>query len=172
MPEDEYVWLPRQDLLTLEEITRLADFFGAVGVSRLRITGGEPLLRRNLPDLIRALGARPWLGDLSLTTNGVLLGDAAADLARAGLHRVTVSLDTLRRDRFQRLTRMDALPEVLAGIDAARRAGLGSLKLDAVITRGDNDDELVDLLTFAGEVGAEIRFIEYMDVGGATTWRP
>src|SRR5262245_3600329 len=172
MPEDDYLWLPKQDLLTFEEVAHLADFFGALGVDRVRITGGEPLLRRNLPSLITNLARRPWLGDLSLTTNGVLLEPAAGELRRAGLHRLTVSLDTLRGDRFARLTRVDRLADVLAGIDAARRAGFTGLKLDAVITRGDNDDELIDLVEFARDVDAEIRFIEYMDVGGATDWRP
>jgi GTP 3',8-cyclase len=172
MPEDEYLWLPREDLLTFEEIAQLADLFAEAGVDRIRLTGGEPLLRRNLPDLVAGLAARPWLRDLALTTNGVLLADAARALRDAGLHRVTVSLDTLRRDRFQRLTRLDALPQVLAGIDAVRSAGFNDLKLDSVITRADNDDELVDLLAYARSVGAEVRFIEYMDVGGATQWRP
>jgi len=172
MPQEDYVWLPREDLLTFEELVRIADLSADLGVTRVRLTGGEPLLRRHLPDLIAMLAARPWLSDLALTTNGTLLGDAAADLHRAGLHRLTVSLDTLRRDRFTRLTRIDALPQVLAGIDAARRAGFSGLKLDAVISRGDNDDELEDLLAFARGVEAEIRFIEYMDVGGATAWRP
>jgi cyclic pyranopterin phosphate synthase len=172
MPEDEYLWLPREDLLTFEEIVQLANLFAEAGVDRIRLTGGEPLLRRNLPDLVAGLAARPWLRDLAITTNGVLLADAATALRDAGLHRVTVSLDTLRRDRFQRLTRLDALPQVLAGIDAARRAGFEGLKLDSVITRGDNDDELVELLEYARSVDAELRFIEYMDVGGATRWRP
>jgi GTP 3',8-cyclase len=172
MPEEEYVWLPREDLLTFEEIVRLADHFAALGATRVRLTGGEPLLRRNLPVLIGSLAARPWLTDLALTTNGVLLGDLARDLKDAGLKRLTVSLDTLRPGRFSALTRMDLLPQVLAGIDAARRAGFRDLKLDTVVTRGANDDEIVDLLEYAREVGAEIRFIEYMDVGGATDWRP
>ena len=181
MPEDEYLWLPREDVLSFEEIGEVADLFGEVGVDRLRITGGEPLLRRDLPTLVERLAAKPWLKDLALTTNGVLLAAQADALKRAGLHRVTVSLDTLQRDRFKRLTRFDALPDVLAGIEAARRIwspalgpgpGASSLKLDTVVTRGENDDELVDLLTFAREVGAELRFIEYMDVGGATGWRP
>jgi GTP 3',8-cyclase len=183
MPEDEYVWLPREDVLTFEEIETIADLFGDAGVSRLRITGGEPLLRRDLPSLVARLAARPWVRDLALTTNGVLLAQQAEALAAAGLHRITVSLDTLKRDRFKQLTRFDALPDVLAGIDAARRAwrgiaprqgevAQGTLKLDSVITRGANDDELVDLLDFARGVGAELRFIEYMDVGGATAWRP
>ena len=172
MPEDDYAWLPREDLLRFEEIVRLADLFGAVGVTRLRLTGGEPLLRRDLPSLVAMISARPWLDDFALTTNGVLLADAAAELRGAGLRRITVSLDTLRRDRFQRLARVDALPQVLAGIGAARRAGFPPVKLDAVITRGANDDELVDLLEFARDLQAEVRFIEYMDVGGATGWRP
>jgi len=172
MPEDEYLWLPREDVLTFEEIAQVADLFGEVGVDRLRLTGGEPLLRRDLTTLVAALAQRPWLKDLALTTNGVLLAGAARELKEAGLHRVTVSLDTLRRDRFQRLTRMDALDDVLAGIEATRRAGFPDLKLDTVVTRGDNDDELADLVEFAREAEGEIRFIEYMDVGGATAWRP
>ena len=172
MPEDEYVWLPREDLLSFEEIVRLADLFAEAGVSRVRLTGGEPLLRRNLPDLVRALAARPWLADLALTTNGLLLADLAADLRRAGLHRLTVSLDTLSDTRFEEMTRVDALPRVLAGLEAAKRAGFTGLKLDAVITRGRNDDELFELLEYARNINAEIRFIEYMDVGGATAWRP
>jgi GTP 3',8-cyclase len=170
MPEDEYLWLPREDVLTFEELTRLADLFGQLGVNRLRLTGGEPLLRRDVPTLVAALSTRTWVEDLALTTNGVLLADAASELRRAGLHRITVSLDTLDRDRFRRLTRMDALPAVLNGIEAVRRTGFPDLKLDTVITRGDNDDEIVPLVEFAREAGAEIRFIEYMDVGGATHW--
>ena len=172
MPENEYLWLPREDMLTFEEIGRVSDLFAETGVDRIRLTGGEPLLRRNLPDLIAELARRPWLRDLSLTTNGVLLADHAADLKRAGLHRVTVSLDTLRGDRFRRLARIDALPDVLAGIEAVRTAGWPGLKIDTVLTRGDNDDEIVDLLEYGRGVGAEVRFIEYMDVGGATNWRP
>jgi GTP 3',8-cyclase len=171
MPEDEYVWLPREDLLTFEEIGQVSDLFAETGLDRIRLTGGEPLLRRNLPELVRNLARRAWLRDLSLTTNGVLLADHAADLKRAGLHRITVSLDTLRRDRFQKLARIDALPAVLAGIEAVRTAGWTSLKIDTVLTRGDNDDEIVDLLEYGRLAGAEVRFIEYMDVGGATNWR-
>jgi cyclic pyranopterin phosphate synthase len=166
------VWLPREDLLTFEEIERLADFFAELGATRVRLTGGEPLLRRNLDTLIAGLARKPWLDDLAITTNGVLLADAAAALRAAGLRRLTVSLDTLRADRFKTLTRIDALPQVLAGIEAARLAGFQGLKLDTVVSRGDNDDEILALLTYAREIGAEIRFIEYMDVGGAVAWRP
>jgi len=172
MPQEEYVWLDRQDLLTFEEIGTLAEVFAETGVRRVRLTGGEPLLRRNLPSLVATLARKPWLTDLALTTNGVLLGDAAGPLREAGLHRLTVSLDTLHADRFQQLTRIDALPQVLAGIDAAQRAGFTDVKIDSVITRGDNDDELLTLLDFAHRSHAEIRFIEYMDVGGAVDWRP
>jgi len=172
MPEDEYVWLPRADMLTFEEIGQLGDLFAETGLDRIRLTGGEPLLRRNLPELIRMLAGRSWLRDLSLTTNGVLLADHAADLKRAGLHRITVSLDTLRGDRFRKLARIDALPDVLAGIEAVRTVGWTGLKIDTVLTRGDNDDEIVDLLEYGRGVNAEVRFIEYMDVGGATNWRP
>src|SRR6187399_1098705 len=171
MPQDEYLWLAREDLLTFEEIAALCDVFAAAGVHRVRLTGGEPLLRRDLPTLVASLARKPWLTDLALTTNGVLLADAAAPLREAGLHRLTVSLDTLRGDRFERLTRRDALPQVLAGLEAAKRVGFPDLKLDAVITRGDNDDELIPLIDFAREIAAEIRFIEYMDVGGAVEWR-
>jgi cyclic pyranopterin phosphate synthase len=172
MPEDEYVWLPREDVLTFEEVSALADLFGEMGVDRVRITGGEPLLRRDLPSLIAQLAQKPWLTDLALTTNGVLLADAVPELKSAGLHRITVSLDTLQPERFKVLAKRDSLPAVLAGIDATRRAGFPELKIDSVITRGDNDDELGDLLEYGRSVGAEVRFIEYMDVGGATQWRP
>ena len=172
MPEDEYLWLPREDVLTFEELGRLADLFGEVGVDRLRLTGGEPLLRRDLPSLVAQLAAKDWVRDLALTTNGVLLASAAADLKAAGLHRVTVSLDTLQADRFKRLTRLDALDDVLDGIAAVQRAGFRDLKLDTVLMRGVNDDEVTDLVEFARVAGAEVRFIEYMDVGGATAWRP
>ncbi len=170
MPEEEYVWLPREDLLRFEEISALVDIFAGLGVEKLRLTGGEPLLRRDLPVLVRMLAAKPPIRDLAITTNGVLLSEQARALYDAGLHRVTVSLDTLRPERFQRLTRRDVLAKVLAGIEAVGRAGLKGLKLDTVVVRGTNDDELVDLIEYGKRVNAEVRFIEYMDVGGATLW--
>jgi GTP 3',8-cyclase len=169
MPEKDYVWLPKDDILQFEEISRLADVFIRVGVSKLRLTGGEPLLRRDLPDLIRMLAAKRGIKDLALTTNGVLLAEQAQALQTAGLHRVTVSLDTLRPDRFEALTRSRALPQVQAGINEASRL-FPALKLDAVVLRGMNEDELVPLIEYAKEMNAEMRFIEYMDVGGATHW--
>jgi cyclic pyranopterin phosphate synthase len=165
------VWLPRHDILQFEEIVRLARAFTTLGVRRVRITGGEPLLRRGLPDLVRQLASVDGIDDLALTTNGVLLGELAPVLRDAGLHRITVSLDTLRADRFQALTRFDELPRVLAGLDAAR-AHFTRLKIDSVIVRGTNEDEILALLDYAREIGAEVRFIEYMDVGGATRWSP
>jgi cyclic pyranopterin phosphate synthase len=172
MPEQEYVWLPRTSLLSFEEIDRLAGLFHGEGVRRLRLTGGEPLLRRDLPALVDRLAAGARFDDLALTTNGVLLADQAGALRAAGLRRVTVSLDTLRRDRFQQLTRFDRLPDVLRGIEAACAAGFPPPKIDTVVMRDLNDDELVPLLEFGRSIGAEVRFIEYMDVGGATRWSP
>ena len=169
MPEAEYVWLPREDILQFEEIERLVDVFLDLGVDKVRLTGGEPLLRRDLPALVERLAARSRIRDLAMTTNGVLLAAHAHALADAGLHRLTVSLDTLRPERFQQLTRTSDLPRVLDGIAAAAPRFSG-LKIDAVVIRGTNDDELVDLIEFGRAHGAEVRFIEYMDVGGATHW--
>jgi cyclic pyranopterin phosphate synthase len=169
MPERDYVWLPRRDILDFEEIGRLVDVFISLGVDRIRLTGGEPLVRHDLPKLIELI-SRKALSDIALTTNGVLLSAQAAALKRAGLHRATVSLDTLRPERFRDLTRSDELPAVLAGIEAAARENLSPLKIDTVVLRGVNDDELVALLDYGRRVGAEVRFIEYMDVGGATHW--
>ncbi len=171
MPEQDYVWLPREAVLSFEEIGELVGVFTEVGVDRVRITGGEPLLRRDLPLLIERLAARPAIRDLAMTTNGVLLARHAAALRRAGLHRITVSLDTLQAGRFEALTRFDEHAAVLEGIDAAA-AEFGTLKLDTVVMRGINDDELVPLLEYSRDHGAELRFIEYMDVGGATQWSP
>jgi cyclic pyranopterin phosphate synthase len=170
MPEQDYVWLPRESLLTFEEIGALVDAFLPLGVDRFRITGGEPLLRRDLPVLIESLAGRSGVADLALTTNGVLLQNQARALRAAGLHRLTVSLDTLQRGRFEALTRMDALDAVLSGIEVAADAEFASLKLDTVVIRGMNDDEMVPLLEYGRRMGAEVRFIEYMDVGGATRW--
>ena len=169
MPEAEYVWRPRKDILTFEEIGFLVDVFASAGVDRVRITGGEPLLRTDLADLVRLLAAKSPIGDLALTTNGVLLPERAEALRAAGLHRITVSLDTLRPDRFRELTRFDALDAVRAGL-AEAAAHFDIVKIDTVVIRGVNDDELVDILEYGRELGAEVRFIEYMDVGGATQW--
>ncbi|MEZ5102850.1 MAG: GTP 3',8-cyclase MoaA, partial [Thermoleophilia bacterium] len=172
MPEENYVWLPHRDILSFEEIGRLVDVFRELGVTKVRLTGGEPLLRKDLPELVGMLAAK-GLDDLALTTTGVLLADQAEALARAGLHRLTVSLDTLDPARFEALSRRARLDRVFAGMEAARAAGLGEgLKIDTVLMRGVNDDEIGALVDFARAQGAELRFIEYMDVGGATRWTP
>jgi cyclic pyranopterin phosphate synthase len=172
MPEDEYVWLPRASILSFEEVERVVRVFARLGVTKLRLTGGEPLLRADLAELVRRLALVPGIADLALTTNGLLLARYAGDLRAAGLRRATVSLDTLRPDRMHAFARSDRHADVLAGIAAARAAGLAPLKLNAVIVRGFNEDEIADLVAFARAQDAEVRFIEYMDVGGATRWSP
>jgi GTP 3',8-cyclase len=169
MPEQDYVWLPKQSILTFEEIARLVGVFTSLGVAKVRLTGGEPLLRADLPTLTAMLAENAAVRDLALTTNGVLLAKHTAALKQAGLGRVTVSLDTLRPDRMRELARSDRHGDVLEGIAAARAAGF-PLKLNTVVMRGVNDDELADLIEFARRHEAEVRFIEYMDVGGATAW--
>jgi cyclic pyranopterin phosphate synthase len=170
MPEAEYVWLPREEILHFEEVERLVDIFIGLGVDKVRLTGGEPLLRRDLPRLIRLLAAKKALRDLAITSNGVLLAGEAPALKAAGLHRVTVSLDTLRPERFAALTRRNTHAQVLEGLAAVARAGFTDTKIDTVVMRGVNDNELADLIEYGRSVPAEVRFIEYMDVGGATRW--
>lgn len=172
MPEDHYRWLPREQILTFEELSALVDVFCTVGVEKVRLTGGEPLLRHGLVRLVEMLAAKPSIGDLAMTTNGVLFAQHAAALRAAGLGRVTISLDTLRPDRFERLSRRGSHRAVLDAFTAAAEAGFASTKIDAVMMQGVNDDELVVLIEFAKTVAAEVRFIEYMDVGGATRWDP
>lgn len=171
MPEDEYRWLDRKDLLTFEELAKVASVMRALGAERLRLTGGEPLLRQQLPRLVEMLAGVGFM-DLAMTTNGVLLEGHAAALRAAGLRRLTVSLDTLNPDTFARMARRPALSAVLRGIDRAREVGFPELKIDTVLLRPVNggEAELVGLVDYARSVGAEIRFIEYMDVGGATRW--
>lgn len=170
MPEEEYVWLPRKDLLTFEEMGRLVNVFTDLGVEKLRLTGGEPLLRKDLPVLVSLLTQNALIKDLAMTTNGVQLAAQAGALFEAGLGRVTVSLDTLRSERFQAMNNRDYLGNVREGIRAVKDAGFNNLKIDTVVIRGTNEDELPDLIEYGKEVGAEVRFIEYMDVGGATKW--
>ncbi|HYL29370.1 MAG TPA: GTP 3',8-cyclase MoaA [Gemmatimonadales bacterium] len=170
MPEEDYVWLPRRSILTFEEIERLVRVFTGLGVTKVRLTGGEPLLRHDLPELVRLLARNGAIADLALTTNGLLLARNAAPLRDAGLGRLTVSLDTLRPERMLEFARSARHAEVLEGIAAAGAAGFWRIKLNTVVIRGYNDDELGDLIEFARAHDAEVRFIEYMDVGGATHW--
>jgi cyclic pyranopterin phosphate synthase len=170
MPLEDYTWLPREELLTFEEINSLVEVFTGLGVSRIRLTGGEPLLRRDLATLIHMLAANSGVKDLALTTNGTLLSEQAAALRAAGLGRLTISLDTLQPSRFRALVKQDMHSDVLAGIRAAEAAGFRGTKIDAVVIRGFNDDEIGNLIEFGRAQNAEVRFIEYMDVGGATHW--
>ncbi len=167
-----YQFLDRSDLLTFEEITRLAAIFAGQGVNKLRITGGEPLVRRDLPRLIRMLSEVPGIDDLTLTTNGSLLATHASALQAAGLSRVTVSLDSLDDAVFQEMNDASVpVARVLEGIDAAAEAGLRPVKVNAVVKRGVNDHTIVDLAHHFRGTGHIVRFIEYMDVGNTNGWR-
>jgi len=170
MPFDEYTWMAKSEVLSFAEIERVARIFVSLGVTQLRLTGGEPLVRRQLYRLVGALAAIPGIQDLSLTTNGALLGEQAQGLLEAGLHRINVSIDTLKPERFRAITQRGDLQTVLDGLFTAQRTGMKPIKINAVVIRGFNDDELVDLVAFGRTHGFEIRFIEYMDVGNANGW--
>jgi GTP 3',8-cyclase len=169
MPHEDMRWLPRAEILTFEEIQRVARVFvERFGVTSVRVTGGEPTVRAHLPELVAMLARLPV--ELSMTTNGATLDHLAVPLKQAGLHRVTVSCDSLRPDRFASITGRDMLPQVLAGLDAALGAGLTPVKVNAVLVRGVNDDEVVDLAAFGRERGVEVRFIEFMPLDGDGQW--
>jgi cyclic pyranopterin phosphate synthase len=170
MPAEGMAWLPREEILNFEEITRLAALFVAAGTRTIRLTGGEPLVRRDLPVLAGMLSALHPDLDLSLTTNGFLLRRDAAALAAAGVRRVNVSLDSLRAERFARITRRDCLDTVLDGIAAAREAGLEPVKVNCVTVRGFNDDEVLDFARLAREQGVHVRFIEFMPLDASGEW--
>lgn len=170
MPEEGMAFEPRSEVLDYEEIVRLVRAFVALGINRVRLTGGEPLLRRGFPELVARLAAVPGIDDLALSTNGFSLAPVARELRDAGLRRVNISVDTLRPDRFADITRTGSLDRVLAGIDAALAVGLTPVKLNAVVLRGFNDDELSDLVRFAGARGALLRFIEFMPIGVDGFW--
>ena len=171
MPEKEYQWLDKALILDFEEVSRIARVFGRLGVDRIRLTGGEPSLRKDLPQLVARLRRESTLRDLAMTTNGLLLEAQGEALQRAGLDRVTVSLDSLDPARYARLTGSDKLDAAVRGIECAGGLGFRSVKINTVVVRGENDDELCGLIDFGRRVGAEVRFIEYMDVGGATLWQ-
>ncbi|WP_294944612.1 GTP 3',8-cyclase MoaA [uncultured Microbacterium sp.] len=173
MPEQGNEWLARTSILSTDEIVRVARIAAASGISTFRLTGGEPLLRADIVEVVRRLAAVEGPDgpvDIALTTNGIRLGDVLPDLIDVGLRRLNISIDTLDRDRFRDLTRRDRLDEVVAGIAAASASGLRPLKLNAVAMRGINDDELVDLVAFALDHGAEMRFIEQMPLDAGHTW--
>ena len=173
MPEQGNEWLARSSILTLDEIERVATVAAAAGITTFRLTGGEPLLRADIVEVVRRLAAIDGPDgpvQIAMTTNGIRLAQLMPDLVAAGLSRVNISIDTLRRDRFRDLTRRDRLDDVLSGIAAAAASGLRPLKLNAVAMRGVNDDELVDLVAFALDHDAEMRFIEQMPLDAGHTW--
>jgi len=169
MPAEDMTWLPREEILSYEEIERVARVLGGLGVSAVRLTGGEPLVRADLSVLVGKLAAIGF-DDISLTTNGVGLPHLAGPLAGAGLQRVNVSCDSLKRERFASITRRDALDAVFAGMSAAEAAGLAPVKVNVVLMRGVNDDEVLDFAAFARETGRPVRFIEYMPLDAAHAW--
>ncbi|MBU3690025.1 MAG: GTP 3',8-cyclase MoaA [Acidimicrobiales bacterium mtb01] len=182
MPAEGMVWLPKSEILSFEEIERVARLFvERYGVDGIRLTGGEPTVRAHLPVLVAKLAtlvvpadsASPLAGqpiDLALTTNGATLVNCVDELREAGLGRINISLDTLDREKFERMTRRDELERVLAGIDAARGAGFSSVKINAVVERGANDDEILDLAEFGRVKGVEVRFIEFMPLDAEGHW--
>ena len=170
MPAEGLDWLPKMELLTFEEMTRIVRVLVSCGVRSLKVTGGEPLVRRDLPTLIGMLRGISDELDISLTTNGYLLADYAEALAAAGLDRVTVSCDSLLGHRFAEMTLRDVLDEVMLGLKAAAAAGLGPVKINTVMIRGRNDDEAVAFADLARETGYEVRFIEYMPLDAQSAW--
>ncbi|MEQ9725788.1 GTP 3',8-cyclase MoaA [Pseudomonas sp. WHRI 8822A] len=166
---EDMVFAPRSQILSLEELYNVADAFIGLGVKRIRITGGEPLVRKNLLSLLRRLGERPELEDLSITTNGSQLAHMAGDLRAAGVTRLNVSLDSLQRERFAAFTRRDMLDQVLAGIDAAAAAGFKRIKLNSVVQTARNDDEVLGLVEYAMARGLDISFIEEMPLGSVVS---
>jgi cyclic pyranopterin phosphate synthase len=167
--DEDVVFMDRRELLTFEEITRFVQVAAPLGIDKIRLTGGEPLMRRDLSRLVRMLCAVDGIRDVGITTNGILLADHAQELFDAGLRRINISLDTLNEERFRQVARRDGLDRVLAGIFAAKRAGFHPIKINAISMRGLTEHEVVPLARFAREHGLEMRFIEYMPIG-ADQW--
>jgi len=170
MPFDEYEWIDRQKILTYEETARLAGLFIQLGVDKIRLTGGEPLLRKDLERLVGKLSILPGVKDLCLTTNGSHLAEKAEALKAAGLRRLNVSIDTLDPEKFKRMTKRGDLGRVLNGVFTAKDLGFATIKINAVIERGVNDGDIIELVVFARKHRFAIRFIEYMDVGNSNNW--
>ena len=170
MPEDGIKFMPREEVLSFEEIERFVSVAASLGVSKLRITGGEPLVRKDLPVLIRKLSVIPGIRDIALTTNGVLLKNHAASLFDSGLRRLNVHLDTLDRERFQRITRRDDLPKVLEGLETARQLGFDPIKINVVAVKNLIEPDMVPMARFGREFGYEIRFIEFMPLDAQGLW--
>jgi len=170
MPEEGVTYTPLRSLLSFEQIVRFVEIALPLGIDKIRLTGGEPLLRPKLPDLIAALSKFEQIRDLALTTNGVLLGKAAEPLYKAGLRRLNVHLDTLDRDRFRQITRRDDLSRVLRGIDAARETGFTKIKLNAVAVKGFSEPDISSLVRFGRDRNIEVRFIEFMPLDAQQLW--
>ncbi|MFM8475074.1 MAG: GTP 3',8-cyclase MoaA, partial [Planctomycetaceae bacterium] len=171
MPAEEVEFLPKAELLTFEELERVARVAAGLGIDRIRLTGGEPLVRRDLPLLVRKLAAIPGIRDLGMTTNGILLAGQAAALRESGLSRLNISLDALDPDVFRRVTRREGYEQVLEGIAAARRAGFSPIKLNAVSVRGLTEDQLVPFGRLARETDTVVRFIEFMPLDADSQWQ-
>lgn len=171
MPQEAMEWQPKSEILTYEEIIQLAEIFVPLGVNKLRVTGGEPMLRRDLENLIARLSRIPGIEDLAMTTNAHFLRGRAKGLKEAGLQRITVSLDSLEAERFTLLTGRNELTQVIDGIDAAIEAGLQPVKVNSVVIRGINDDQAVRFAAFARERGVSVRFIEFMPLDNGKVWR-
>ena len=170
MPLDEYEWINKKEILTFEEISRLATVFVGLGVEKIRLTGGEPLVRQNLDKLVAKLSSIGGLNDLCLTTNGALLPEKVAALKASGLKRVNISVDSLNPEKFRKMTKRGDLSKVLEGIFAAKQHGFEPIKLNAVIEKGVNEDDILSLVEFSRENRFALRFIEYMDVGNSNDW--
>jgi cyclic pyranopterin phosphate synthase len=171
MPDENVRFLPRREILTFEEIERFVRVVARLGVNKLRLTGGEPLVRAELPSLVQRLGSIEGIRDIALTTNGILLAEQAQSLKDAGLSRINISLDALTEETFRRIARRDGLDRVLAGIHAARRVGFTKIRLNAVAIKGITEPEVVPLTNFAREHGMEMRFIEFMPLDAENQWQ-
>jgi len=171
MPDENVAFRPRHEILSFEEMTRLVRLLATVGINKIRLTGGEPLVRADLPTLVAQLAQVPGIEEIALTTNGILLEEQAAALKAAGLTRLNISLDTLTEETFRRISRRDGLDRVLAGIAAAKRVGFERIRLNAVAIRGITEPEVVPLVNFAREQGLEMRFIEFMPLDAEQTWQ-
>ncbi len=172
MPPEGVPWKQRETILSLEQIAQLVEAAAGLGIQKVRLTGGEPLVRKGLADLVAAISAIPGIREVAMTTNAILLSHFAEELVTAGLSRVNISLDTLRPDRFRRITRLGNINLVWKGIQAAERAGLTPLKINVVVVRGLNDDELADFARLTYNFAWHIRFIELMPVGNGLDWGP
>ena len=171
LPHGEPPAAPKEQMLTYEEIEYVVRLFVSLGIEKVRLTGGEPMMRRDIETLIGKLAAlKPQLKDLALTTNGYFLPGRAEGLKDAGLDRITISLDSLKRETFKRMTGVDVLERVLEGIEAARKAGLAPIKVNAVVVRGHNEEEVVDFARFARSTGVSLRFIEFMPLDSGHEW--